>query len=144
MNGIYTAATVNTAGHTAGVLIFAIFLYLVWRGRATAPKRDWLPLAAAGLALLWNLAALAALLVPGSSSERYLAAIGFSLLSLLPSVLLQLSLEGRFPWLIRLGYGLSAIAVALHAGELLGDAENFHRYALWVITAGFSAPVSRR
>src|SRR4051812_4819518 len=138
---LFTAASVNTIGHAAGVLIFGTFLYLVLRRRSTVNQASRLPLAAAILALLWNLASLVALILQTGGSdtwpERYLAAAGFSVLSLLPAVLLHLSLEGRFPWLIRGGYALSSFAVVVHAIELVSDAEDFHRLGVWVITVGF-------
>src|SRR5271154_4482600 len=102
---------VNTLGQAAGVLIFGIFLYLLIQDRAARrlPGSTKSMLAAA-LALAWNLASLIALgtNAPESASAKVIAAIGFSVLSLLPAVLFDLCLKDRYRVLVRLGYGLSA------------------------------------
>ena len=78
---------VNTLGHSAGVLIFGIFLYLLIEDRAARRLRgSTKSMLAAALALAWNLASL---LVLGASSATgaftdATVAIGFSVLSLLP------------------------------------------------------------
>ncbi len=131
---------VNALGHGAGVLIFGIFLYLVFRERSASRLRaGWLSLMAAALALLWNLASLAVLAMgsQGTGPERALAAFGFSVLSVLPAVLLHLCLLDRFPVLVRAGYGLSAVAVATHVLELAQSAALYHRLGLSIITVGF-------
>ena len=89
---------VNSIGHSAGLLLFAGFLVLVLRDRlSTRFPQSYLPAIAASLALLWNAGSLAVLaassgLLPGSDR---IATLSFSILSLLPAVLLQLSLEGK-------------------------------------------------
>ncbi|MGH9646061.1 MAG: hypothetical protein ACRD4E_04520, partial [Bryobacteraceae bacterium] len=89
---------VNTLGHSAGVLIFGIFLVLLLRDRAARRLRGGVKsMVAALLALLWNLASL---IVLGSNSPdtwfiRITIAIGFSALSLLPAVLFDLCLQRR-------------------------------------------------
>jgi signal transduction histidine kinase len=133
-------AVVNMLGHAAGVFVFGIFLYLIVRERSMSRLRAGrLSLVAAALALLWNLASLAVLAMgsEGSLAERAVAALGFSGLSMLPAVLLQLCLLGRFPLLVRLGYGLSVSAVAAHMLELEQNAALYHRLGLWIITIGF-------
>ncbi|MEP7352296.1 MAG: histidine kinase [Acidobacteriota bacterium] len=151
-----TGALTNTIGHAAGVLIFGIFLYLVFRQGALmggtrdgagfplrrTPSKVWLPLVAAALALLWNLASLAVLVLAPVASERtefIIASVGFSILSLLPAVLLQLCLNGGFPWLTRTGYALSAFAVGAHVAEFVTTDIGLHRIGLSVITIGFGA-----
>ncbi len=131
---------VNTLGHAAGVLIFGIFLVLALRNRVASRLRaSRLAFLAATLALLWNLVSLATLLVGGTDTpaQRIIAGIGFSALSLLPAVLLNLCLVNRFPVLIRSGYGLSALATAAHLIELVRGAEIYHRTGLALITIGF-------
>ena len=61
----------------------------------------------------------------------------FSVLSLLPAVLLHISLEADRPALWISGYFLSAIAVALHIGDLLTQSPHFHYAALLLVTLGF-------
>jgi two-component system LytT family sensor kinase len=131
---------VNTLGHSAGVLIFGIFLYLLIqdRPRERGPGGTK-PVIAAALAIVWNLASLFALR-PGSGDgliQSLAVAVGFSVLSLLPAVLFDLCLEDGNRTLVRLGYALSAVAVALHVAELFARGDQFHRWGLILITAGF-------
>jgi hypothetical protein len=131
---------VNTLGHSAGVLIFGIFLVLLLRDRAARRLRGGLKsILAALLALIWNVASL---IVLGSSSPdtwfvRITIAIGFSVLSLLPAVLFDLCLASRYRPLVRSGYALSALATALHVAELFRESSSYHRWGLTSITAGF-------
>jgi two-component system, LytTR family, sensor kinase len=131
---------VNTLGHSAGVLIFSIFLVLLLRDRAARRLRGGVKsMVAALLALVWNLASL---IVLGSDSPdsrfiRITIAIGFSVLSLLPAVLFDLCLERRHRMLVRSGYALSALATVLHIAELFRDNASYHRWALTSITIGF-------
>jgi two-component system LytT family sensor kinase len=131
---------VNTLGHSAGVLIFGIFLVLLLRDRAARRLRGGVKsILAAVLALVWNLASL---IVLGSDSPdalpiRITIAIGFSVLSLLPAVLFDLCLERRYRPLVRIGYALSALATGLHIAELFQVNSSYHRWALTSITIGF-------
>jgi hypothetical protein len=59
-------------------------------------------------------------------------------LSLLPAVLLHISLQSRHRSLWVTGYVLSLIAVTPHIGDLLTLAPRFHRAALLVVTLGFT------
>jgi two-component system, LytTR family, sensor kinase len=131
---------VNTLGHSAGVLIFGIFLYLLLQDRASRrlPGSGKAMLAAA-LALLWNLASLVVLATNSAVNEftSVTVAIGFSVLSLLPAVLFDLCLRGRFGLLVKLGYGLSAVSIALHLSELAADNPAYHRLGLALITIGY-------
>jgi signal transduction histidine kinase len=131
---------VNTLGHSAGVLIFGIFLVLLLRDRAARRLRGGVKsMVAALLALVWNLASL---IVLGSDSPdtrfiRITIAIGFSVLSLLPAVLFDLCLQGRYRPLVQGGYALSIVATALHIAELFRNSASYHRWALTSITIGF-------
>lgn len=131
---------VNTLGHSAGVLIFGIFLYLLLQDRAARrlPGSTKSMLAAA-LALAWNLASLLVLgaNAPGSLFTGVTVAIGFSVLSLLPAVLFDLCLRNRYRVLARCGYALSAVAIVLHVAELFSEAVGYHRLGLGLITVGF-------
>jgi len=132
---------VNTIGHSAGAIIFGIFLYLFLRDRSgTRLRGSWLSFAAAGLAFLWNFGSLT-VLVTSSRNERASEIIIFlclAVLSLLPAVLLHLSLDGSFAPVISSGYLLSAIAVAMHFWNLVHPSVNYERRALLVITIGFA------
>jgi hypothetical protein len=128
---------VNTLGHSAGVLIFGIFLFLLIQDRAARKLHgSTKSMLAAGLALVWNLASLVVL---GMGPHPATVTIGFSVLSLLPAVLFDLCLAGRQPLLARAGYALSVIAIALHIAELFQEGELYHRWGLNLITIGFGA-----
>lgn len=130
---------VNALGHSAGVLIFGIFLYLLVQDRAARRLAgSTKSMLAAALALLWNLASLIVLgSDPQSQLATVMAAISFSVLSLLPAVLFDLCLQERFRALVRLGYGLSAVTIVLHVAELFRDGSQYHRWGLTLITIGF-------
>ena len=127
---------VNALGHSAGAVIFAIFLYLLLRDRGGSRLPDSRrAMAATALALTWSLASLAVLLW----NSHLLIAISSSALSLLPAVLLDVSLAGNFTWIKRSGYLLSCAAIAAHTVELFGQFPDLHRPALILITIGFGA-----
>ncbi len=131
---------VNALGHSAGVLIFGIFLYLLIEDRAARRLRgSTKSMLAAALALAWNLTSLLVLGTgnPDGTFAKVAAAIGFSVLSLLPAVLFDLCLQARYRVLIRLGYGLSAVTIALHVAELFREGASYHRWGLTLITVGY-------
>lgn len=131
---------VNTLGHAAGVLIFGIFLFLLLRDRASARLRgSRQSLMAAGLALLWNAASLLVLSGLPDAAVRWVYFVGFASLSLLPAVLLDISLLDRYRMLVRFGYLVSAASIALHAAEVASSAVDYHRLGLQLTTAGFAA-----
>ena len=137
---IHEPVVVNTIGHAAGVVIFGMLLYLFlvnwWRSRS---DRSNLPMVAAGLAMLWNLGSLVALATGpgGGMAANIIVAASFSVLSLLPAVLLHISLEPHYPALWISGYALSLIAAGLHVADLLTQAPRFHYAALILVTVGF-------
>lgn len=138
MSNLHEPIFVNIIGHTAGAIIFGIFLVLFLRDRG-GTAGSWLSAGAAGLAFLWNFGSLAVLLAiqnvwPASS---YLIAATFCCLSLLPPVLLQLSLEGQMPVITSTGYVLGVIAVGMHCTAALTGNEPYRTKALLLITVGF-------
>ena len=131
---------VNTLGHSAGVLIFGIFLVLLLRDRAARRLRGGVKsILAAVLALVWNLASLIVLgsVSPDTWFIRITIAIGFSALSLLPAVLFDLCLERRYRPLVQAGYALSVFATVLHVAEVFRANASYHRWAMISITIGF-------
>src|ERR1022692_3512990 len=126
---------VNSIGHSVGVLLFAGFLVMVLRDRR--PSR--LAVVAAALALLWNAGSLAVLAASAGlmGGADVAAAFSFSVLSLLPAVLMHLSLGHRSRPIWIAGYALSSVAVCLHVAELAGVGLRAHVIALWMITIGF-------
>jgi hypothetical protein len=142
MPGINELLLINILGHAAGALIFAIFLCLLFSGRGWSGERGRYKTGlAAALACAWNLGSLLVLVRPGMPPRvlDLVAASSFSVLSLLPAVLLDLSLEERHPRLAACGYLLSAVAVAMHFRELFGQSVALHQEALLLITVGFLA-----
>jgi two-component system LytT family sensor kinase len=132
---------INSIGHSLGLLLFAGFLFLVLRDRRRGRGAQGnLPVAAAALALAWNAGSLVVLATSTTSPmlADLVAAASFSVLSLLPAVLLQLSLEGKNKPIWICGYALSGAAVALHLAELFWQGEVLHQAALWMITVGFA------
>jgi len=133
---------INILGHAAGALIFAIFLCLLFsrRGWSGSRGRSLSGLAAA-LSLAWNLGSLLVLAWPGLPPHALdlLAATSFSVLSLLPAVLLHLSLEPRQRALTAAGYFLSGAAIFMHWREIYSGGADLHQLALRIITVGFLA-----
>ena len=138
---IHEPVLVNTIGHCAGTVIFGMLLYfflLNWR--RTREERSRLPAVAAALALVWNIGSLIALATGPASgmATDIIVAASFSVLSLLPAVLLHISLESHHRTLWVSGYVLSLIAVALHVIDLITRAPRFHYAALLLVTLGFA------
>jgi two-component system LytT family sensor kinase len=140
MSGMEEWQLVNTIGHSAGAIIFGIFLVLLLRDRApTGLRSSWRSLSAAALAFLWNIGSLAVLTRSLGSRSDLLVAFSFSVLSLLPAVLFDLSLDGQLRPIIGAGYALSFLAVAMHLWQIADPSRDYHRKALLLITVGFAS-----
>src|SRR5664279_1963900 len=140
MPGLNQPLLINILGHAAGALIFGIFLVLLFSGRGWSGLQGRsLSVLAASLALAWNLGSLVVLARPALPPPLLdlVVATSFSVLSLLPAVLLQVSLEGAWPALVGTGYALSTAAVIMHFWEIQGNGPALHQTALLVITVGF-------
>jgi two-component system, LytTR family, sensor kinase len=139
---IHEPVLVNTIGHCAGAVLFGMLLYfflLNWRH--DREERTKLPALAAALAFLWNIGSLVALGVgrQGGMAADVIVAASFSVLSLLPAVLLHISLgpsHHRPLWIS--GYVLSFAAIALHVADLVTRSSRLHFAALLVVTLGFA------
>jgi two-component system, LytTR family, sensor kinase len=129
---------INTIGHTAGLLLFGLTIVLLIRDwRSNGVRQTRLSVVAAALALAWNVGSLIAL---GSSDEsliRIVMTLSFSVLSLMPAILLQVALHGRQRVIVALGYLVSLIAIGLHFSELFSVSLAFHQAALISVAAGF-------
>ncbi|MDX2152628.1 MAG: histidine kinase [Bryobacteraceae bacterium] len=140
---VHEPLLVNTIGHSAGTLLFGIFLVLLLGDRTgRGQRRTRLSFTAAALAFAWNLASLLVMALASGQSgvfSRLVTTAGSSALSLLPAVLLHLSLDTRRKAVVIAGYALSTIAVLIHSTELFLPAPHYHRLALIVITLGFGA-----
>ena len=140
MPTIHEPQLINTIGHSAGAIIFGIFLYLMLQDRsATKLRGSRLSIVAAGLAFLWNIGSLAVLFWSNidPTGTEWVVFICFSVLSFLPAVLLHISLERTFAPIILCGYGLSLIAVWMHLWEIFHPLAHYHQKALLLITIGF-------
>ena len=128
---------VNTLGHLAGVLLFGIVLVLLLQDRAARHVGGLKPIAAAAVALAWNVASLLVLGTdqPDALAARWMVAVGFSVLSLLPAVLFDICLAGG--WLARAGYLLSAASIVPHIIEVFRPDTDLHRAALGALSIGF-------
>lgn len=131
---------INTIGHSAGVLLFGlIILLLISDWRAHGVRRTKLSVAAAGLALGWNVGSLVALALPdqASASMGIVLAYSFSVLSLLPAVLFQVVLQAKQRAIALAGYAVSVCAILLHVCELFLPGSGLHQIALFLIAGGF-------
>ena len=139
---IHGPVLVNTIGHCAGVLIFGILFYLfVVSWRRAHEDRSLLPALAAALAMLWNAGSLIAL-ARGDGNDGatdIITTISFSALSLLPAVLLHISLGSLRRLLWTAGYLLSVVSIGLHVADLATGSVRFHSAALLLVTVGFGA-----
>jgi signal transduction histidine kinase len=127
---------VNTIGHFTGTLVFGVFVLLLLRTHTRANRQS---LAAGSLALVWNVSSLTVLGLPEAGrAYEVLVALGTSALSLLPAVLLEVSMRARFKAISRGGYAVSAAAVAIHACEQWLPPGDWHRRALLLTTVGFA------
>ncbi len=129
----------NTIGHTSGLLLFGAFIGLLIRDRQARGRRQIkLPLIAALLALGWNIGSLIALALPDPDSKliEIVMTASFSILSLLPAVLLQVALQGQQRFVVA-GYLVSGCAIALHSAELLYPSISLHQAALMSVVIGF-------
>lgn len=130
---------VNAVANLAGAIAFAIFLALAVRGATIRQWRDnLLSIGSAALALLWNAGSFLVLLLPRGPAALTVDAIRYSALSLLPAVLLDLSLAGRLRLLARAGYLVSGVAIALHLLEPFRNV-GLHQDALLIVAGGFAA-----
>lgn len=133
---------INTVGHSAGVVVFANLGWLLYRDaqRSAQPVRA-LPIVSTSLALVFDLFLLLALAFRERDAfvANAFAALAFAALSLLPSVLLDISLQGQSPRLKGAGYLLGSVCAFLHFAEIIVDNERVHTLALLSLAIGFAA-----
>ncbi len=131
---------INTIGHTAGVVLFGVIIALLIRDWRTHGMRQIkLSLVAAVLAFGWNIGSLVVLASHDPSSQiiGIVAAASFSMLSMLPAVLLQVAVQGQPRLIVAAGYIVSACAVALHTSELFSSGMGLHQAGLVSIVFGY-------
>lgn len=133
---------INTVGHWAGVLLFSVTILLLLRNwKLHGITRVKLPLIAAGLALGWNLGSLIVVGWPGANPVwlATLITASFSMLTLLPAVLLQVVSRGRQGFITGIGYAVSIAAMSLHVTELFSMNGTLHQAALLLVAVGFGS-----
>jgi hypothetical protein len=137
---LHAPILINALGHCAGTFVFGLlFYFLLVDWRKDREGRSLLPALAAALALLWNVGSLVGIgTPPGIPAADAIVAVSFSVLSLLPAVLLHISQDSRWNTLTVSGYVISALAVAFHAADLITAAPRFHYAAILLITFGFA------
>ena len=121
MNALNAALLVNLIGFTVGVALYGLVAAMVVRHRSRSKPAsvDLLLLTTAGLGLLWNLGELYSFIQKDfalGGISPWLAAISFSALGFLPSVVVhsaQADDEGTH-WLTYAAYTLSLLAAGLH------------------------------
>lgn len=132
---------INTIGHSAGVLLFGLIIALLIRDWPThGVRRTKLSLIAALLALGWNIGSLLVLASNGSGSVawiEFISTANFSMLSLLPAVLLQVAVHGQHRVVVAAGYLVSACAAVLHFSEPFSGSSSLHQAGLVSIVFGF-------
>jgi hypothetical protein len=132
---------VNIVGHLAGLVVFANLFLLLYRdaSRRSQPLR-LLPLLSTLLALGWDLGLLVGLGVRALNPfwANTAAAAAFACLSLLPAVLLDLSLARHIPTLRAAGYTVGAFCGLLHLSEIFIAGPGIHGFSLLLLAASFS------
>jgi hypothetical protein len=132
---------INTVGHSVGLLLFAVVVALLitdWRRNGI--RQTGLTLIAASLALLWNLGSLLVLASskgPGATLD-VLVTFSFSVLSILPAVLLNIVFQRKRRAIVATGYLLSIAAILLHIWEVVLAQPRLHQWALVVVAAGYA------
>lgn len=129
---------VNALGNVAGLVAFGAFFALLLRGTRGGLSGQRAPLAAAALAILWNLGSVIVLLTDGRLAA-IVASVSFAVLSLLPAVLLQLALGREFRQLRTLGYAVGLAAATAHVLEASGLTTGLHQWGIDLSTYGFGA-----
>ena len=139
---IHEPLLINSIGHSAGAVVFGLLLVLLLRdSRVRGAGVPVLASFAALLAFGWNACSLVALSpwFVGTALASVAAAVGFACLSLLPALLLAISLKGAARSLRAVGWAASGIAVLLHLAELATDNVDLHRIGLLLIAVVFAA-----
>ncbi len=131
---------IDTVGHCAGLVFFGLLILLLYRASPLTRRSGGnLSILAAITVFLWNLAELVAIAtaahpLPISYPAAY---VGFCCLTLLPALLLDISLEGRLRELSWLGYLLSGLCITLQSEQYGFSIADRSRLALLVLSSGF-------
>lgn len=131
----------NTLAHCAGALIFGtlFYLFLIDWYRSKRP-RSGLSALACGLAFAWNFGSVIAIGLNARNGKlaQTIVTASFSALTLLPAVLLHISLGARRRFILFAGYVLSAASIVLHVLTSFSGPEGLHHDAILLTTFGFA------
>lgn len=140
--GIHAPVLVNAICHGVGALVFGLLcLFFTIDHQRTRASHHLLPAIASGLAFLWNIGSVIVLsrgAVPDPGTDM-IAAISFSVLTVLPAVLLNIAVGRRQRWVVLSGYALSFVSVVLHCLDGVTGRQEYHRAAILLMTVGFPA-----
>ena len=132
---------IDTIGHCAGAVLFGLLIVLLLRDSNFRPTpRNRLSLIAALLVFFWNIAELIVLQagVPLGSRYRFAVYLSFCCLSILPAVLLHISLRPRLRSVAMAGYGISLISIlSQYPGRAPLEAAR-SQFSLLLLTFGFA------
>src|SRR5271165_714296 len=135
--GIHGPLFVNAVCHGIGVLVFGLLsLLFAIDYERTRAGHHLLPAIASGLAFLWNLGSVV-VLARGPVPD-ILTALSFSVLTLLPAVLLHIAVGKRQPFVVLGGYTLACGSVGLHVLEAITPQASYHHAAILLMTLGFA------
>ncbi|HTE47072.1 MAG TPA: histidine kinase [Gemmatimonadaceae bacterium] len=127
MNSGDLTALVHLVGFTTGIILYAMLGVMTQRrlSYVVAPNdrqaADRLPLAAAGLGVIWNVGAMIVFAARDfgiAYPMTWMAAVAYTALGFLPAVVVQSTLRRRntrtFRWYLGIAYTASAVAGAMH------------------------------
>jgi signal transduction histidine kinase len=123
-------------------MVFGTLAWLLYRdAKRSGQSVRLLPIASTMLALAWDLALLLGLAFRDVNSNwaNAFGATAFAALSILPAVLLDLSLARGNVAARAAGYTLSAVCALLHLSEIAIQGPDIHGFALIALSAGFAA-----
>ena len=139
--GWHSSVFVDTVGHCVGSFLFGFLIVLFVRERRfDIQLENRLSILAASLVFLWNLSELIVLGFANTLriEQVHLASlVSFCSLSMLPAVLLHISLENRWKRIAVIGYALSAAAILIQFESGVAGAAR-SRLSLLLLSFGFA------
>ena len=139
--GWHSSVFVDTVGHCVGSFLFGFLVMLFVRERRfDIQLENRLSILAASLVFLWNVSELIVLGFAntlGIEQAYFATVVSFCSLSMLPAVLLHISLENRWKRIAVVGYTLSAAAILVQfESGVVGAGRS--RLSLLLLSFGFA------
>ncbi len=139
--GWHSSVFVDTVGHCVGSFLFGFLILLFVRERRfDIQLENRLSIVAASLVFLWNVSELVVLgfaTTLGIKQVHFATVVSFCSLSMLPAVLLHISLENRWKRIAFVGYALSAAAILVQfESGVFGAGRS--RLSLLLLSFGFA------